>query len=263
MDLGLKGKIAAVAAASQGLGKAIAQRLAQEGASVAICARTASDLKKTAEEIRKSTSARVLDIAVDLTEPQSAKEFIGRTVKEFGGLDILVTNSGGPSAGSFVQFSDSDWEKAFQLLIMSTVRLCREAIPHLQKSNAGRIINVTSTSVKQPIPNLLLSNALRPSVIGLAKSLALELAPYRIAVNSVCPGSTATQRLEEIFAARAKELGASSEEVRNYWLKDIPMGRFGKPEELAALVAFLASEHAGFITGVAVQADGGQVRGVF
>jgi 3-oxoacyl-[acyl-carrier protein] reductase len=263
MELGLRDKVAAIAAASQGLGKAIAHRLAQEGAHIAICARTASDLKKTAAEIQRATNAHVLEVSVDLATPEGAREFITKTTDEFGSLDILVTNSGGPPGGSFAQFTDSDWEKAFQLLILSTVRLCREALPYLQKSHAGRIIHVTSTSVKQPIPHLLLSNALRPAVIGLAKSLALELAPYGITVNSVCPGSTSTQRLEEIFAARAKELGASAEDVRNYWLKDIPMGRFGKPEELAALVAFLVSEHAGFITGVAIQADGGQVRGIF
>ncbi len=263
MDLGLKGRVAAVAASSQGLGKAIALRLAQEGAKIAICARTGSDLKKAGEEIRKSARAEVVEAVVDLASPNGAKDFIATTVKEFGSLDILVTNSGGPHGSNFAQLSDADWETAFQLLVMSTVRLCREALPHLQKSRAARIINITSTSVKQPIPNLLLSNALRPSVIGLAKSLALEWAPYGITVNSVCPGSTSTQRLEEIFEMRAKELGASADDVRNYWLRDIPMGRFGKPEELAALVAFLASDHAAFITGVAIQADGGQVRGIF
>jgi 3-oxoacyl-[acyl-carrier protein] reductase len=263
MDLGLKGKIAAVAASSQGLGKAVALRLAQEGANVALCARTESELKKTAAEIRRATGAAVIEAAVDLAAPDGAKAFIDKTVKEFGGLDILVTNSGGPHGSTFAQLGDADWESAFQLLVMSTVRLCREALPHLQKSRAARIVNITSTSVKQPIPNLTLSNALRPSVIGLAKSLALEFAPYGITVNSVCPGSTSTQRLEEIFEARAKELGASAEDVRNFWLRDIPMGRFGKPEELAALVAFLVSEQAAFITGVAVQADGGQIRGVF
>jgi 3-oxoacyl-[acyl-carrier protein] reductase len=263
MELGLKNKVAAVAAASKGLGKAIAQRLAQEGAGVAICARTNSELEKTAQEIQNATGAPVLAVPADLSTSTGARDFISRTVASFKGLDILVTNAGGPPAGAFAQFTDGDWESAFQLLLMSTVRLCREAIPHLQKSQAGRIIHVTSVSVKQPIPNLILSNALRPAVIGLGKSLSLELAPYGITVNSVCPGSTATERLEHLFLTRAQRLGAPVEEVRNYWLKDIPLGRFGQPAELAALVAFLASESAAFITGVAIQADGGQVRGLF
>jgi 3-oxoacyl-[acyl-carrier protein] reductase len=263
MDLGLRGRVGLVAAASQGLGKAIALRLAQEEMKLAICARGQEQLETAAREIQTATRAPIVAVPADVTHYDDIKRVVHKTVAEFGGLDVLVTNAGGPSPGRFLELEDADWEQAFQLTLMSAVRLCREAIPHMQKRRWGRIIHVTSTSVKQPIDNLLLSNSLRLAVIGLSKTLANELAAEGITVNAVCPGPIATQRLEELFAIRAKSQGVSLEEARRRYVMNIPRGRLGQPEELADLVAFLASDNARFITGTAIQADGGMVKGIF
>lgn len=258
MDLGLSGKVALVAAASKGLGKAVAFRLAREGTRVAICARDESVLRGTAHEISSQTNTEVFPIRADVTRYDDIKNLIAETVKRFGGLDVLVTNAGGPPPGNFFAFDDSAWEQAFYLTFMSVVRLCREAIPHMQKRGGGRIINIASVSVKQPLNNLILSNALRLAVVGLAKSLANELAPFKITVNTVCPGPMQTDRMEQLLRAMG-----DIEEVRRFWTKDIPMGRMGQPEELADLVAFLASENARYITGTVIQVDGGLVKGIF
>jgi len=263
MDLGLKDKIGIVAAASRGLGEAVAKRLAQEGMKLAICARGEERLKRTAEEIRSATGAEVLPIRADVTQAEEIKRLVEEAVGRFGGLDVLVTNAGGPPPGRFFDFDDTAWEEAFRLTLMSAVRLCREAIPHMQKRGGGRIICLTSVSVKQPLENLLLSNSLRLAVVGLAKSLANELASQAITVNCVCPGPIATERLEQLIEAQAQRQGLSLEEARRSWTRDIPMGRLGQPEELADLVAFLASENARFITGTAIQVDGGMVKGIF
>ena len=261
MELGLAGKRALVAAASRGLGKAIALRLAEEGAKVAICSRNAERLGQAAEELRKRTEAEVLAIPTDLTDYAQIKRLINRVNEELGGIDILVANAGGPLPGSFQELSDEQWQAACQLTLMSSVRLAREAIPGMIERHWGRLIFSTSVSVKQPIANLVLSNSLRLAVIGLAKSLADELAPYNITVNSVCPGATATERLRELIKHQAERARLSYEEAeREFWLRGIPMERLGKPEELADLVAFLASERAGYITGTAIQVDGGSVR---
>jgi 3-oxoacyl-[acyl-carrier protein] reductase len=200
MDLGLAGKVGIVAAASKGLGKAVAMRFAQEGMKVAICARDAGTLNATAQEIARRTGAEVLPIRADVTRYDEIKNLVAETVRRFGGLDVLVTNAGGPPPGNFFACDDSAWEQAFQLTLMSVVRLCREAIPHMQKRGGGRIINISSVSVKQPIDNLILSNSLRLAVVGLAKSLANELAPMKITVNTVCPGPTQTERMEQLSA---------------------------------------------------------------
>ncbi len=263
MDLGLKGRVALVAAASQGLGRAIATRLAQEGMKLAICARHEEPLKKSAEEIQRATRAEVLAVPADVTRSADIQRLVQKTVERFDSLDVLVTNAGGPPPGKFLDLKDSAWEQAFQLTLMSAVRLCREAIPHMQKQGWGRIIHVTSVSVKQPLENLLLSNSLRLAVIGLSKTLAQELAPFGITVNAVCPGPMATQRLEQLIATQAQHQGISLEEAKRSWTKEIPLGRLGQPEELADLVAFLASENARFITGTAIQVDGGMVKGIF
>jgi len=260
MELGLSGKRALVAAASRGLGKAIALRLAEEGVEVAICARGLSKLEETAKEIEKATGAEVLAVQADLSDYGDIKRLVSLVEGEFGGIDILVSNAGGPPSGPFMELSDAQWEGAFRLTLMSAVRLAREAIPGMIARRWGRVVFSTSVSVKQPIENLVLSNSLRLAVIGLAKSLANELAGYNITVNSVCPGATATARLEELIEAQAAREGISYEEARRRWLEDIPMGRLGRPEELADLVAFLASERAGYITGTAIQVDGGAVR---
>ncbi len=263
MDLGLSGKVGIVAAASRGLGKAIATRLAQEGMKLAICARGETELKNAAQEIKSATKAEVLPVRADVTRYDDIKHLISQTVEVFEGVDVLVTNAGGPPPGTFLKLDDAAWEQAFQLTLMSAVRLCREAIPHMQKRGGGRIIHIASVSVKQPLDNLILSNALRLAVVGLSKSLANELAPYGITVNTVCPGPTATQRMEQLIADSAKRQGVSIEEARRVWTKAIPLGRMGQPEELADLVAFLASDNARFITGTAIQVDGGLVKGVF
>lgn len=263
MNLGLKGRVALVAAASRGLGKAIAWELAREGADVAICARGKEQLKLTAEEIARDTGARVLAVAADVSVARDVLNLIRAVVEKFGRLGILVNNAGGPPPGPFATFSDEDWRQALELNLLSTVRMSRAAIPHMQAQGWGRIINLTSVSVKQPIPDLVLSNAARSGVIGLAKTLALELAPQGITVNSVCPGFTLTDRVHELFQARAEKDQKSSEEIRALYECQIPMGRLGQPEEVAALVAFLASDRAAYITGAAIQIDGGYVRGLF
>ena len=263
MDLGLAGKRALVAAASRGLGKAMALQLAREGAKVAICARDEARLRAAAEEIERETGAgvEVLAVPTDLTDPAQIEHLVATVRERWGGIDILVANAGGPPPGSFSELSDEQWEAAFQLTLMSAVRLARAVIPGMIEQRWGRLIFSTSVSVKQPIANLILSNSLRLAVIGLAKSLANELAGYNITVNSVCPGATATERLRELIKHQAERAGVSYEEAeREFWVKEIPMGRLGRPEELAALVAFLASERAGYITGTAIQVDGGAVR---
>jgi len=261
MELGLVGKRALVAAASRGLGKAIALELAKEGAKVAICARDATRLRATAEEIERETGAEVLAVPADLTDREQLERFVAAANERWGGVDILVANAGGPPPGSFSELEDEQWEAAFQLTLMSAVRLARAVIPGMIERRWGRLIFSTSVSVKQPIRGLLLSNSLRLAVIGLAKSLANELASYNITVNSVCPGATATERLRELISHQAERHGLSYEEAeRESWLREIPMGRLGQPEELAALVAFLASERASYITGTAIQVDGGAVR---
>ncbi|MGQ9478074.1 MAG: SDR family oxidoreductase [Candidatus Bipolaricaulia bacterium] len=260
MDLGLEGKRAVVAAASRGLGKAIALRLAAEGARVAICARDAQRLEETAEEIRKRTRAEALAVPADLTDPAQIRQFVGVARERFGGIDILVANAGGPPPGSFLEMSDERWQAAFELTLMSAVRLAREVIPGMIAQRWGRLIFSTSVSVKQPIADLVLSNSLRLAVIGLAKTLANELAPYNITVNSVCPGATATDRMKELINSQAKRQGISYEDAEESWLRDIPMRRLGEPGELADLVAFLASGRASYITGTAIQVDGGSIR---
>ncbi|MCS6936765.1 MAG: SDR family oxidoreductase [Candidatus Bipolaricaulota bacterium] len=263
MDLGISNRVALVAAASRGIGKAIALRLAREGARVAICARDHEELHKTAQEIQNTTKTEVLALVADVTRPDQIKSLIAQTLARFHQIDILVTNAGGPSIGKFFDFDDAAWESAFQLTFLSVVRLCREAIPQMQQRRWGRIINIASTTVKQPIENLILSNALRLAVVGLAKSLANELAPYGITVNTVCPGMIRTQRLEQLLHVSAQMQQISFDEVLKQRTAQIPLGRLGTPEELADLVAFLASENARYLTGTVIQVDGGLVKGIF
>lgn len=257
MDLGLTNRVAIVPAASKGLGRAIAERLAQEGMKLATCARNEATLQQTAQQIRETTGAEVLAVAADVSKPEDVKRFVSQATERFERLDVLVTNAGGPPPGNFFDLTDEQWEKAFRLTLMSAVRLCREVIPYMQKQKWGRIVHITSASVKQPLNNLLLSNSLRLAVIGLSKHLANELASYNITVNAVCPGSILTERVQNLLQADAEKQGLPLGEAEKARLRQIPLGRFGKPEELADAVAFLASENAGFITGTAVQVDGG------
>ncbi len=261
MDLGLAGKVAIVAASSKGLGKAVAMTLAREGALVTVNGREAETLKATADEIRTETGADVLEVVGDMTNPDDIKRLIDETVFQRGGLDILVCNAGGPPSGTFSAFPDDQpWFDAINLNLMSTLRLMRAALPHLEARGGGSITNIVSTSVKQPIGHLILSNTARTAVIGLAKSVSLEYAAKDIRVNNVCPGSTLTGRITSVAAVRAEKAGKTVEEIIEDDAKQIPMGRLGTPQEFANVVAFIASPAASYVTGTTLQVDGGNVK---
>ena len=241
MDLGLNGRVALVVASSRGLGKAIATALAAEEAKVMISARDEAALAETTREIREATGAEVDHHAADLTRVDDVRALVNRTAERFGGVDILVSNAGGPPAGSFGTVSDEDWRGAFELNLMSVVRLVREALPHMRERGFGRVVNVASSSIKQPIEDLILSNTFRAGVAGLAKSLSSELAPDGILVNTLGPGRISTERSASIDVAQAERLGVSVEEVRGGVESQIPLGRYGTPEEFARVAVFLAS----------------------
>jgi 3-oxoacyl-[acyl-carrier protein] reductase len=260
MDLGLRGRVALVCGASSGLGKAVATALAKEGARLAICSRTKEKLEKSAEDIYRATGAEVQPLVADVSIPAEVKELVKRTVDHFHKLDILVTNAGGPPPGEFLTLPEDSWQKALELNLLSTLHLCRESVPHMKAGGWGRIVNITSFAAKQPQPNLILSNMARAGVLGLAKSMATELAPYNILVNTVCPGVFETERHLALSQRRAAQEGISLEEHMKRRAKEIPLGRAGHPDEFADLVVFLVSERASYITGTAIQIDGGVVR---
>jgi len=263
MDLGLKDRVAIVTASSKGLGKAVASGLAFEGARVVICARGEERLVKTAEEIGALAGSSVLPIPTDVTKYAEVKSLVERVVEMFGRVDILICNAGGPPQASFLELSTEDWYRAIELNLMSTIYLAREVIPHMKRQRWGRIVNMTSVAVKQPIDGLILSNVARTGVVALSKTLSNELARDNILVNTVCPGYTLTERVEELARRRAARDGISPEDVFRMWEGMIPMGRLGRAEEFANLVVFLASERASYITGVAIQIDGGYVKSIF
>jgi 3-oxoacyl-[acyl-carrier protein] reductase len=238
----------------------VARTLAREGACVAICARTRQTLEAAAAKIRADARGPVEPIVADVAVEEDVRRLVLATVERFGGLDVLVTNAGGPPSGTFEELSDADWRAAVDLLLLSVVRLCREALPHLRRRGGGRIIHLTSVAVKQPIERLVLSNAIRAAVVGLSKTLALELARDRITVNCVAPGYTRTDRLVDLARAVAAAEGVDPTVVIERTVRQIPAGRLGEPDELAALVAFLASDHAAYLTGATIQVDGGFVR---
>jgi 3-oxoacyl-[acyl-carrier protein] reductase len=251
MDLDLKGRVALVAASSSGLGEAVAAGLAAEGARVVLSSRSLEKAEAAAERIAARTGALTAAFACDVAIAGQPERLIRDCVDRFGGLDVLVTNAGGPPAGGFADVDDAAWDKAAQLTLMSVVRLVRAALPHLRMSGRGRIINLASTSVKEPIDNLLLSNSLRPAVIGLARTLARELAPSQITVNNVCPGRIRTQRLLQLYGG---------DEAMARAAEQIPLGRLGEPDDFAPLVVFLAGAPAGYITGQTICVDGGLTR---
>lgn len=265
MDLGLAGKIAIVAASSSGLGKATALTLAREGALVTVNGRNAETLAATAKEIREQTGGDVIELAGDLREPDAAQHLVEETVRQRGELDIVVCNAGGPPAGTFADFADKGdqvWLDAINMNLMSTLRLSRAALLYLEQRGGGSITNIVSISVKQPIPNLILSNTARTAVVGFAKSIAAEFAPRQIRVNNVCPGSILTGRIRSLAAPKAEATGRDIEDLIEEEGAAIPLGRHGTPQEFANAVVFLASPAASYITGVTMQVDGGAYKGL-
>lgn len=253
MDLGLKNKIALVAASSQGLGKAVAIELAKEGAELVICGRNKKQLLKTKSEIEKVSQGSVLAIAGDLSVESDRNNLLASTLAYFGKVDILVTNTGGPPSGKFEDLTQEDWNSTYELLLGSAVSLVRGVLPGMKKQGWGRIIAITSQAVKQPVANLILSNSVRVAVVGLMKTLANELGEYNITVNNVMPGYTKTNRLMDLLKKNPSIESATNE---------IPLKRFGTPEEFAAAVTFIASERASYITGVSLAVDGGWIKSV-
>jgi 3-oxoacyl-[acyl-carrier protein] reductase len=260
MDLGLKEKVALVAAASRGLGRAIAEELAAEGASLILCARGADTLNKVSEQIKQESGVPLIAIAGDVTKADDVGRIVAAGLDRFGHIDVLVTNAGGPPAGRFESLSRGDWDAATALTLNSVLELTRAVLPGMRERHWGRILNVTSIAVKQPVDNLILSNSLRAAVTGFARTLANEVAPYGITVNNILPGYTRTDRVEELARAISLSEGISEAEARSRWEAQIPMGRLGEPREFAALAAFLASERASYITGTSITVDGGWVR---
>lgn len=259
MDLHLKGKVALVIASSQGLGKAIAAELVKEGAFVMMTSRDKAKLQTVREELNRLGTGRAECFPADITNTADIKSLVAFTRETFGKIDMLVNNSGGPPAGSFEQFSDEDWLAAYELNLLSYIRIIREVLPDLKKEG-GRIINVASSSIKSPIPGLILSNTFRAGVAGLSKSLAEELGPYNILVNTVAPGSIATDRIAALNEVKAAKTGRTLEEVADESKQKIPLGRYGKPEEFAKVVVFLLSDASSFVTGTTILVDGGMVR---
>lgn len=262
MDLRIQGKVALIAAASKGLGRAAAKALAHEGARVVIAARGAQLLQQAAAEIAQETGASVIAVPADVSLAADIQHLFEAACDAFGQVDILVNNAGGPRPGVFTDMSDDDWLRAVELNLLSTIRLTRLVLPGMRARRWGRIINLTSLSVKQPIPNLILSNAVRAGAVAMAKTLSDQVAAEGITVNNVCPGYMLTDRIKALAQAQAETEGLSVQEIMQRTLADIPAGRIGQPEELAALIAFLASEPAAYITGATIQVDGGRYRGL-
>jgi len=263
MDLGLKDRVALVAASSQGLGKAVALSLAKEGAKLALCARTESTLRETAEEIRAATGVSVMTSVVDVTDYEQVRRLVADTVQEYGRLDICIANAGGPPTKTFAETTVEDWQSAANLNLMSTVYFAKEALPVMQQRRWGRFIAITSVTVKQPVEGLILSNAVRSAVSGLIKTLSNEYGQYNVLVNNVCPGFTATARLVSLAERLAQKEGVTPQEIEDRWIRTAALRRVGQPEEFASLVVFLASERASYITGASIAVDGGLVKGLY
>jgi 3-oxoacyl-[acyl-carrier protein] reductase len=261
MDLGLKNKRALVTGSSRGLGYATASLLAKEGCKVAINSRDEGKVKAAAEKIQRETGSQVIGFAGDASLSDVIEKLIQRTVDVFGGLDILVTNTGGPTSGSIDTLDEAAWQKGIDLCLMAHVRLIKAALPHLRKSDSASVLTITSYSVKQPIPNLLISNSVRAATVGLTKTLALELGKEGIRLNSILPGWTETERVTELMTARAKANNSSVEEETRKQLEQSALGRIGQPVEFANAAVFLVSPAASYITGVMLNVDGGMYKG--
>ena len=260
MDLGLKDKVALVAAASRGLGRAVAEELAAEGALLLLCSRSEEAINKAAKEIAQTTGAKVLALAADVSEAADIAKLTQFGAERLGRIDILVTNAGGPPAGQFENLSQDQWEAATRLTLFSAVELVRQVLPGMKERRWGRILNITSIAVKQPVDNLILSNSLRAAVTGFARTLANEVAPFGVTVNNIMPGYTRTERVEELAQVMAEKQAITPAETVARWEKEIPMRRLGEPREFAALAAFLVSERASYITGTSIPVDGGWIK---
>src|SRR5438105_10033085 len=262
MDLGLKDKVALVAAASRGLGRAVAEELAAEGASLVLCSRREEAINEAAKEIALTTGAKVLAVAADVSQKDEIVRLTQFGVERFGRIDILVTNAGGPPAGQFESLSVAHWEAATRLTLFSALELTRQVLSGMKERRWGRILNITSIAVKQPVDNLILSNSLRAAVTGFARTLANEVASFGITVNNIMPGYTRTERVEELSRMMAEKQGITAEEFVARWEQEIPMRRIGEPREFAALAAFLVSERASYITGTSTPVDGGWIKAI-
>ncbi len=267
MKLGLENKVALILASSKGLGFACAQGLYTEGANVVICSRSMENLEMAKKEMEKTKSFnsdnRVYPIVADLMYEDQIESLVNKTLSKFGKIDILVHNAGGPPSGPIYKITKEDWANSINLNLLSFIRITNLVIPIMEKQKNGRIIAITSVSVKQPLNNLVLSNTTRLGVVGYAKTLANEYGKDNILVNVVCPGPTLTDRMKELISKTSQETGKSEKEITKSWIEPIPLGRLGKPEELANLVVFLASEKASYITGTVIQVDGGFVKSPF
>ncbi len=260
MDLGLKGKVALLAASSRGLGRAVAEELAAEGVSLVLTARGEASLRATADEIAARHGVPVLTVPADVGVRGEPERLVREGIARFGRIDILLTNSGGPPAGPFESLTAEAWDQATALVLGSVVEFCRAVLPGMKERRWGRILNVGSIAAKQPVDNLMLSNSIRAAVIGFARTLATEVAPFGVTVNTVLPGFTRTERMVELSEVTAKKEGISPEQALARYAAAVPIGRMGEPREFAALVAFLASERASYITGQAMAVDGGWIR---
>jgi len=256
----LKGRVAIVTGSSRGIGKAVALGLTKENAKVTICARNEKNLKETEQEIERTTGSEVLGLRADLSKPSDVKTLIRETLKTFGRIDILVNNTGGPRSTRFLDTSEEDWRNTFNQLFMSVIVACHEVAPYMREKRWGRIINMNSIASKQPVENLVLSNSLRAGIIALTKTLSKEFAEDNILVNSVCPGYTLTERVQELAQAESQQTGKKIDEILEDYAKTIPLKRMAHPNEIADLVVFLASERASYITGATYQVDGGWIR---
>ncbi|MCX7678820.1 MAG: SDR family oxidoreductase [Spirochaetes bacterium] len=262
MDLGIKGKVALVTAASRGLGWAVAKRLSMEGAIVAICARSKERIEEAAEKIRKLTGGKIAAFVADVTDYTAVKEMVRNIVTEYNSLDILICNAGGPPPGMHHEFTIEDYRAAIELNLFSTINLCYESLPYMKEKKWGRIVAITSVAAKQPIDNLILSNTARAGVLGFIKTISNQVASLGITANCVCPGYTKTERVEELAKKFVVDGKGSEEDFYDRLIATIPAGRIGTPDEFAQTVAFLVSEGAGYINGVALQIDGGFYRGI-
>jgi 3-oxoacyl-[acyl-carrier protein] reductase len=260
MDLGLRGKVALVAGSSRGLGKAVAEELAREHCALILCSRDADAVGSAAQDIASNVGGDVLPVQANLTDPDDIARLLRTAQDRFGRIDVLVTNTGGPPAGPFDSHSPAVWRDAVAQNLESVLNLVRGVLPQMKKRQWGRIVNITSIAVKQPVDGLILSNSVRAAVTGFARTLANEVAAEGITVNNVMPGYTRTERLVHLAEHNAQNRGIEVEEAYTAWEKEIPMGRLGEPEELAALVAFLASQRASYITGTSIPVDGGWIR---